>query len=1707
MPKWEIQDPNGNVLVLEGDSEPTEQELEKIFAVQQPAQPPQQIEPPSWLTAPEAPAEFGSPAFGSQAQAIASNLFAPPVAANLGQSPDLEILEDNGKGRLSSAGASFMQGGGVGAGQAISGSARLLDAGAAAALEEAAASTGNRELFKMAEQVRGRTPEQKEADLARDSIYRAGQELAAGAKEAFVPNPKFKGEFWTDTMPSAGGQMVPTVAAGIINPALAAAQYGLSSGQQGAEEAIAAGDIADVDKVFLAYLGLGALSEFALGVPANILRYVQAARKAGVDKGSARNAILKAVGKGGAREAGQESLEQVGQNITAQQTFDPSRQTLEGVPESLAAGFLLGGGVAGAAAGVGRETLTTKGKQNETQSQVQLQTQQPQASRPSEVQEPVGESIQKQPESRPEVAKSGPEFIESKPASTEVVSKADDTIAREVEKETGFELVKKDQTSAAQLPSPEQLERYTDAEQKMLLEMARKYPPEWEFTDNRPDSPTKGRTFRAPIGASKAEILEAYNRAAPEQTSVNAPKETAPPTTGEPASIGRGTTPAAVPEPELARTEARVDPFERAIKGDEKAFEDLDAQFRETYPDPTDLEARPSREQVHTPQAFASKFNTAFAARDFDTILETIKATSDVSIWKPFLQDLFKAQGKDPVAAEKAEWMRHVFNGTRPPSAIPRPPPKPSAPHRPPPPVTPPPRPRAGAPPPPPPPPPTPPAPPPVRIPVDPIAGGGGKSPYRIIEDFSASIGKSIRVLRMKKNGLGVYRPGSTLTAERFAGDLDTAAHELAGHWTDDKHGIGKPWVAAGTRSPYDAELAKFWIHGSVTPRSTLRYRRAEGIAEFIRAYVVNPKQAKLDAPGFAAYFEKTLPPEALKSINDFGADIRRWAGEDPLIRAGLNIRMTPPTVTERLWKGVQGRGFGFEVNPIDRLRLWFDDPYHYAVKAFHQMTELRGGALKPEQNFELLSRLLATHDSRMGDQFEFGLTPMRPGQKPNAKGVLEVERLIDSTTKRPMTMKWLVDWADVSGKDKLDRDLRNASAFMVAERTVAKGVQLGRDKNISGIGAGIMTDVAAAKELLARVAKDPELEAKLKEGARRYRLWADQNLNMLEDSGRMSKESAKKIREDNQQYVDMHRLSEDFETGFRAQRGGGIGTTRDVIKKFKGSTLELDNVYSNLLEQTDAIQREAFRNVTMRTFTDSLTQTRELHGPNLKDFDQFGRKVTSADQNTISVFKDGKAEHWQFDLEIYDSLKGLGELHVNALWSLVTLPARFTRYMITHGPQFMLRNPVRDTFERSVTSRSGGRPWDILQGYSQAELSRYEVFGGGQFGNYIVDRHVWNRELNRTVSEMTKDPRNIFLNPLKLKRAWEALAQKSEKLGRVAEFRRAFERGQKEFGYDDFNAALYAAGEARGLLDFAKAGTVMRHINSAVPFSNARVRGLARAAFGFKENPAAFTMRWGMFVLLPTIATMLYNYQDDENWQEYQQLPDYQKDFFWNFKVGPYWLRIPKPHELGVMASGVERAIQRIMGDEKALQGVIGSAASAGAPIGSPVEGTGPLKTVLELEFNRDSFRNRDIVPVWERDLKLELREGTEHASGAGKGIASAINVTGLEVDPRKVDYVLGSYGGLGQIATTATGKSRGAQNTILKGTGFVTDPAGTASRDVQWVIDWARKNGKMGDPRIKELQDLRKLVLEEKTAVGRDQKSTRLRAYATRLRNSLDK
>ncbi len=1193
-------------------------------------------------------------------------------------------------------------------------------------------------------------------------------------------------------------------------------------------------------------------------------------------------------------------------------------------------------------------------------------------------------------------------------------------------------------------------------------------------------------------------------------------------------------------EPEELSREAPADArateaFERAQTGDESAFADMDAEFRERFPFP-ESEDELAKATAYTPEGFERIFETSFKAKDFDSILDAVKE-SDRGVWVPLLKKFFREQASDPVAAAKAEWMRHIFAGTRPPNAKARTAPSPSRATPPPRSTSTPPKPKSApsSPPPPPrktgPPPPPAPPPPPKRIPVNPITGVTAKSPFKIIDDFSRAIGKSLRVRKLKKSQAGAYRPGSTMTANRFASDLDTAAHELAGHWTDDKYGIGKPWMAAGVTSPYDAELATFWAHG--TPSSSLKIRRAEGIAEYVRAYVMDPAAAKAQAPKFSAYFEKTIPQKAMEDLNQFSNDVRAWAGEKPLRRAALNIRLDPPTIRERLRKAILGDNREFSKSGVDKFRSWFDDSYHYAVKGWRAALAMQGkdiSTIKPSDNFDLMLRLLSSHDARLSDQLDNGLIPLKPTQVTDATtGKMAVDRQTDPVTKQAMNLGWLLEPFDNSGRKAQEQDMREASALMVAQRTLEKADIIDKEaqaliaaldpkdpgtpkqrqkilsqaeakkRTLSGLGAGMMTDVEAARQALADLGADPLRAKRLMEAARRYRLWADTNMEYLVDAGRLSREQADKIKSENMQYVDMHRLSEEFDVNSMAQRGSKGLTAKDVVKRFKGSALEIDNVYKNLLSQTDTIQKEALRNRTMQTFTKSLEATRKLYEGGPVELDRIGSIATAEDRNTVSVWNNGKVEYWKLDTDIYEAVKGLGDMGTHAFLAIASAPVTLARYLITHSPAFMIRNPIRDTVHRSVVSEVGSKPWDILKGYTQEDKSRLEAFGGGQFGNYAKDRLTWNRELKRGMAELRKDPRNIFLSPLELKHAWEKLASSTETVGRVAEFRRAWEKGVHELGYDPDEAALYAASEARGLMDYAKAGSVMRVLNRLIPFSNAHVRGLAKTARTGMRDPAGFAIRWSIYALLPVLAVRAWNSGDDE--EEYLQLPAWQRDFFWNFKVGSMWVRIPKPHELGVIAGGIERAIDAATSTENAFEGYGNSLKSALLPIGGLAEASGPLKTLNEIKYNRDSFRDRYIVPPYERDLLLKFRKGTEHASGIGKIIGGALNS-----DPRYVDHVLQSYGGLGQSLTDFTSSGMRASQSALKATGLTTMPPSTQSRDYAWVTKWAKDNGKTSSSAIKDLADMIDPVFNAPNAEAADKAAKKLREAATELRKKIE-
>jgi hypothetical protein len=180
-----------------------------------------------------------------------------------------------------------------------------------------------------------------------------GDLLQKGAREAHTVNPKYSREFISGTLPRAVGSTLASGAAAFLGgpsagAALAGTLYGLSAGEQAATEAEKAGKPDRADLVFFLNAPIGAITEGMLGAGPGLWKVIKKARQAGLKPEETFKALGKAIGTGAAKESGQESLEQVGNNAIARLLYDKERGILEGVGEAAAAGGIVGGGFSGA---------------------------------------------------------------------------------------------------------------------------------------------------------------------------------------------------------------------------------------------------------------------------------------------------------------------------------------------------------------------------------------------------------------------------------------------------------------------------------------------------------------------------------------------------------------------------------------------------------------------------------------------------------------------------------------------------------------------------------------------------------------------------------------------------------------------------------------------------------------------------------------------------------------------------------------------------------------------------------------------------------------------------------------------------------------------------------------------------------------------------------------------------------------------------------------------------------------------------------------------------------------------------------------------------------------------------------------------------------------------------------------------------------------
>ena len=1032
-----------------------------------------------------------------------------------------------------------------------------------------------------------------------------------------------------------------------------------------------------------------------------------------------------------------------------------------------------------------------------------------------------------------------------------------------------------------------------------------------------------------------------------------------------------------------------------------------------------------------------------------------------------------------------------------------------------------------------------------ARLPVAPIKTEGKKRLSELKFDLGKTFGRKVEKGKISRRALGTYFPWSGRVVIKYAGDLDSASHEI-GHYLDDLFGFMPELFTAKMNKagivqrrmnekgkPMRAELESFWQHGSVTqggPRSRLDYKLGEAAAEWVRAYIMNPEATRKQAPLLTAHILGKLDEKARTGLTKISDQVRGWAGRSATERVLSNVKIKPKRsgrLGEILDSFEKSEDVEFHTTWIDRM--WnapvIDKLYPF-FRAIQTAKDLRGiKNLNPMKDPYILTRLLPGIETVIEDQFE--------------NGAIDFEKWNEGKFERDADVKgvsWLLAPLDNSSTKTLERDMGLVIAQLISERTIERADVLDRQsfrklekdierfldnrsqaivnsrnlskeekdkafesiadmreilgnarsvegaavnkllvlanefpgkfgklaqreyqsnkfrkQRLSGIGGGIFSDLESAKETLAELDNlDAESRGRISEAADRYRKFADAMvLKPLLHSGRISKVQYDAIKEDNQFYVNMSRVMEDAGLPIPQPSGKRLGAVSEPIKKFKGGTREMENPYVSLLGQATLAQREASRNKALVAVRDLLTIHRGINEGKPINLASIGKKTMAGDDNTIKIFVDGKPEYWKFESGVYKAMKSWGQtIDNNILLQVLRLPAKILRVSITHSPPFIIRNVIRDTVHRTVISRTGSKITDIKI-VTEDDISKLMAAGGGQFGHYMKNPFNYYKFLRRSMLELSKDPFTILVtSPAKLARRYNKLSQSSEYVNRLAEFRSAIKKFQKE-GFSEVESMTKAALEARDLMDFSRSGYVTEYINSFIPFTNAAVQGIRRTALAAKENPGKFTALWGLYVLAPTLLMYAWNNRDDDSEERYHDTSPWYRDFYWNMYLGDkLWLRVPKPFEIGVLASGVERTIDNFRGYENAYDGYGEAVVKSFLPFDQSSL-LGPFKTVIETMTNYDTFRNRNIVSKWEVDKPIEERKGTKYASKLGQIMQ---DLSKDQVDARIIDHVVRSqFADLGRTALDISNIGEADKKQTLAT--WLKDAFGIFGQNSEWV------------------------------------------------------
>lgn len=540
------------------------------------------------------------------------------------------------------------------------------------------------------------------------------------------------------------------------------------------------------------------------------------------------------------------------------------------------------------------------------------------------------------------------------------------------------------------------------------------------------------------------------------------------------------------------------------------------------------------------------------------------------------------------------------------------------------------------------------------------------------------------------------------------------------------------------------------------------------------------------------------------------------------------------------------------------------------------------------------------------------------------------------------------------------------------------------------------------------------------------FQQYRDDVLAIAEQTGIITAENRALWRDEF--YVPFYRvMDEDAKAG---GPGGTKGLTRqEAYKKLKGGKQNLNDLLQN----------------TMLNFNHLLTASlkNQAAAQALSNAEKVGvaEKTTEAARDkkaSTFVLVDGQQQWYNIDDPlVFEALSMISDSGLNT--ATVKVMSAFKRAftnMTTITAQFIAANLLRDSMQATATSPvsmnfvrnivTGGKDW--TDGKKRARMMA--TGGAFSFG------HIYNNDPHEMKAHLTRNLKSAQLLsstkliPEALKAgwgAWNAVANAAENANRAA----IFAQNEKSKG------KLAAAFEARDLMDFSMNGAwpAVRFLIRVIPFLNARLQGLDKlyrsgvkptllTAFGKgnasdKQAAKRFLSVVGA-ISAASMALMLVN-NDDE---EYRKLEEWQKDTYWFVRLGDKAFFIPKPFEVGVIATMAERMLQQGIDDKatgELFKQRLGHALTQTFAFSVVPHAFQPI---LDVYSNVDAFTDRPIESMGMERLSKGLRSRPDTTAPA-KLLSAASRSLGdefpLAVSPVQADHLIAGY--LGQVGAWGAG------------------------------------------------------------------------------------